>query len=101
MSKINQRGIIRKVKYTTLLDTSLLQEAKTKLVKMVEQRSFKHEFRWFKVVKNSSDLNKAMDKRSKIYRLDLFLDASEVIHVGGRLEKSLLNNKCEHPILLP
>ena len=101
LSKINQHEIIRKVKSTTLLNTSLLQEAKTKLVKMVQQRSFKDEFRWLKSLKNSSDLNKALDKRSKISCLDPFLDGDEVIHVGGRLENSFLNNECKHPILLP
>ena len=52
LSKINQREIIRKVKSATLLNTSLLQEAKTKLVKMVQQRSFEDEFRWLKSLKN-------------------------------------------------
>ena len=101
LSKINQREIIRKVKSATLLNTSLLQEAKTKLVKMVQQRSFKDEFRWLKSLKNSNDLNKALDKRSKISHLDPLLDGDEVIHVGGRLENSFLNNECKHPILLP
>ena len=101
LSKINQHEITRKVKSATLLNTSLLQEAKTKLVKMVQQRSFKDEFRWLKSLKNSNDLNKALDKRSKISCLDPFLDGDEVIHVGGRLENSFLNNECKHPILLP
>ena len=101
LSKVSQCEIIRKVKSATLLNTSLLQEAKTKLVKMVQQRSFKDEFRWLKSLKNSNDLNKALDKRSKISRLDPFLDGDEVIHVGGRLENSFLNNECKHPILLP
>ena len=68
---------------------------------MVQQQSFKDEFRWLKSLKNSNDLNKALDERSKIYCLDPFLDGDEVIHVGERLEKSFLNNECKHPILLP
>ena len=39
-SKINQHSIIRKVKCATLLKTSLLEEAKTRLIKMVQQWSF-------------------------------------------------------------
>ena len=100
LSKNNQREIIRKVKSATLLNTSLLQEANTKLVKMVQQRSFKDEFQWLKSLKNSNDLNKALGMRSKISCLDPFLDGDGVIHVGGRLENSFLNNECKHPILL-
>ena len=50
---------------------------------------------------NSNELNKSLDKRGKIYRLNPFLDGDEVIHVGGRLEQSFLNNECKHPMLLP
>ena len=50
-------------------------------------------------MENSNDLNKSLDKRSKISRLDPFLDGDEVIPVGGRLEKSFFNNECKHPIL--
>ena len=56
---------------------------------------------WSKSVENSNDLNKSLDKRSKISCLDPFLDRDEVICVGGRLEKSFLNDECKHPILLP
>ena len=52
VSKINQRGIIRKVKSATLLNTSLLQEAKTTLIKIMQQRNFKGEIQWLKSVKN-------------------------------------------------
>ena len=41
LSKINQHGIIRKVKRATLLNTSMLQEAKTMLMKMVQLQIFK------------------------------------------------------------
>ena len=52
-------------------------------------------------MENSNELNKSLDKRGKIYRLNPFLDGDEVIHVGGRLEQSFLNNECKHPMLLP
>ena len=53
-----------------------------------------------KIFKKPNDLNKALDKRNKISRLDPFLDGDEVIYVEGRLENSFLNNECKHPILL-
>ena len=56
---------------------------------------------WSESAKNSNDLNKSLDKRSKISHLDPFLDGDEVISVRGRLEKSFLNNDCKHPILFP
>ena len=52
-------------------------------------------------MKNSNDLNKSLDKRSKISCLDPFVGGGEVIHVGGRLEKSFLNSECKHPVLFP
>ena len=96
---INIDSIIRKVKYATLLNTSLLEEAKARLIKMVQQWSFKDELRWLKSVEISNDLNKSLDKSSKISRLDPFLDRDEVIRVGGRLKKPFLNNEYKHPIL--
>ena len=101
LSKINQSSIIRKVKCATLLNYSLLEEAKTRWIKMAQQRSFEDELRWLKFVQNSNDLNKSLYKRSKISCLDSFLDGDEVIGVGERLEKSFLNNECKHPILFP
>ena len=41
LSKISQCGIIRKVKRATLLNTNMLQEAKTMLIKMVQLQIFK------------------------------------------------------------
>ena len=69
LSKVNQCEIIRKVKSATLLNTSLLQEAKTKLVKMVQQRSFKDEFRWLKSLKNSNDLKKSTGQEKQDFSL--------------------------------
>ena len=71
------------------------------MIKMVQQRSFEDELRLLKSVENSNDSNKSLDNRSKISRLDPFLDGDEVIRVGGRLDKSFLNNECKHPILFP
>ena len=66
---------------------------------MVQQQSFEDELQCLKSVENSNDLNKSLDKRSKISHLDPFLDGDEVIRVGGRLEKSFSNDECNHPIL--
>ena len=54
-----------------------------------------------KICEKLHDLNKLLDKRSKICHLDPFLSGGEVTHGGERLEKSFLNNYWKHPILLP
>ena len=46
-------------------------------------------------------VNKALSRRSKISSLNPFLDKDGIIHVGGRLVDSCINNNCKHPILLP
>ena len=42
-----------------------------------------------------------MKKSSQIYNLDPYIDEDGIIRVGGRLDKSNLNNECKHPIVLP
>ena len=52
-------------------------------------------------IKDKTWINKALDRRSKISRLDPFLDNDGIIHVGGRLDNCFINSNCKHPILLP
>ena len=40
-------------------------------------------------------------KSSQIYNLDPYIDEDGTIRVGGRLNKSNLNNECKHLIVLP
>ena len=42
-----------------------------------------------------------MKNSSQIYNLDPYIDEDGIIRVGGRLDKSNLNNECKHPIVLP
>ena len=42
-----------------------------------------------------------MKKRCSISQLDPFIDESDVIRVGGRLQNSHISDDCRHPILLP
>ena len=37
-------------------------------------------------------------RNNKLYSLDPFVDDNHVLHVGGRLTNSSLNNSCTHPI---
>ena len=42
-----------------------------------------------------------IQKSSRIYNLDPYIDDDGIIIVGGRQDKSNLNNECKHPIVLP
>ena len=39
--------------------------------------------------------------KCRITQLDQFIDESNVIRVGGRLQNSYISDDCKHPILLP
>ena len=86
-----------------LLDSRVIltEEAKSIIIKMVEKRSFNDESKWLKSMKDKPWVKKALDRRSKILRLDPFLNKDETIRVEGRLGNCFINNNCEHPILLP
>ena len=86
-----------------LLDSRVIltEEAKSIIIKMVQKRSFNDESKWLKSMKDKPWVKKALDRRSKILRLDPFLNKDETIRVEGRLGNCFINNNCEHPILLP
>ena len=77
-----------------------MEEANSKIIKMVQKRSFNDEFKWLKSMKDKTWVIKALDRRSTISRLDPFLDKDGIIPVGGRLDNCFINNNCKHPILL-
>ena len=85
----------------SLLDTSLMKEAKNIIIKMAQKRSFNAEFKWLKLMNDKTWGNKALDKRNKISRLDPFLDKDGIIRVRVRLDNCFINSNCKHPILLP
>ena len=45
--------------------------------------------------------SRAMKKASSLYQLDPFLDANEILRVGGRIRCSSLSYSTKHPIILP
>ena len=69
-----------------------------KIIKMAQNRAFAEEISSLSSAKNNKV---AKGKQiSKLYSLDPFLDEDQVLHGGGRLKNSSLNNNCTHPILL-
>ena len=65
-------------------------------MKMVQLKYFNEELKQLKM-KNKENVKIS----SKISSLNLYLDENGIIRVGGRLEKSDINNECKHPILMP
>ena len=68
-------------KNQSLLDTILMQKAKSIIIKMVEKRSFNEKYK-------RSMKDKTWVKKS----LDPFLDKDGIIFVGGRLGNSSISN---------
>ena len=79
-----------------LLDVELLQEAEKCIVKMVQLKYFNEELKLLKM-KNEANFKISSKKSS----LNPYLDENGIIRVGGRLEKSGINNDFKHSILVP
>ena len=79
-----------------LLDVELLQEAEICIVKILQLNYFNEELKLLKM-KNEENVKIS----GKISSLNPYLDENEIIRVGGRLEKSSINNGFKHPILMP
>ena len=45
--------------------------------------------------------SRRLNRKCSIFQLDSFIDESNVIRVGGRLQSSHISDDCKHPILLP
>ena len=88
-------------KNQSLLDSSLMEEAESIIIKMVQKRSFNDVFKWLNSVEDKTWINKALDIRSKISSLDPFLDKDGIIRVGRRLDNSFIINNCKHRTFLP
>ena len=100
-AKIKQRKVITSDEVTTLITTTKIQEARISLVKLVEQNPFKEDYKWLKLMEGKNSDSRGLNRKCKIYQLDYFVDESDVIRVGGRLQNFQISDDCKHPILLP
>ena len=78
-----------------LMNVELLEKAANSIVKMVQWKSFGEEIR---ILNANSDSRIGVNKSSKLYKLDPFLDSDGLLQVGGRLGKSRLPHSEAHPI---
>ena len=80
------------------MNVELLEKAANSIVKMVQVKSFGEDRR---VLSAKSDSRVKVNKSSRLYKLDLFLDSDGLLRVGGRLGKSRLPYSEAHPLVLP
>ena len=52
-------------------------------------------------MKGKDSDSRVLSRKCRISQLDPFIDESDVIRVGGRLQNSHISDDCKHPILLP
>ena len=79
-------------------NVNLLNEAENIILKLYQKQWFLEEISALSKTVESKSLVK---KSSSIYRLDPVLNDKGLLCVGGRLKRSLLNELCIHPVLLP
>ena len=80
-----------------LMNVELLEKAANSIVIMAQVKSFWEEIR---VLSAKSDSRVEVNKSSKLYKLDPFLDNDGLLRVGGRLGKSRLSYSEAHPLVL-
>ena len=101
-TKIKQRKLITTDEVTTtLITTTMIQESRMTLVKLVQQRHFREECKWLKLMKGKDNDSRVLSRKCRISQLDPFIDKPDAIRVGGRLQNSHISDDCKHPILLP
>ena len=83
-----------------ILDISQIQQAERYTIKLVQLKYFNEEMKKLLMRKQGSE-EAEIKNSSQIYNLDSYIDEDGIIRVGGRLDKSIFNNECEHPIVLP
>ncbi|XP_048588410.1 uncharacterized protein LOC125572231 [Nematostella vectensis] len=83
------------------LTVSEVQEAEIKILKIIQEVSFREEIAVLSNQFTAHD-NTKIKKSSPLYRLDPSFGNDGLLRVGGRLRKSdELSDECKHPIILP
>ena len=85
-----------------------MAQATEVIIKSVQRETFKEELNIIAQrssrndgSRNRTKANKKSLKKSSVYRLDLYIDDTGILRVGGRLHQTDLTFKEKHPVLLP
>ena len=101
-TKKKQRKIITSDEVTaTLITTTMIQESRMLLVKLVQQKYFKEEYKWLKLMEGKDSDSRRLNRKCSISQLGPFIDGFDVICVGGRFQSFHINDDWKHSILLP
>ena len=87
----------KRMKVNHEIDIKEFEYGQSVLVKLIQQREYSEEILAYR--KSSQISSKKM--KTRIWRLDPFLDEDGVLRVGGRLRKSNLIDVAKHPVILP
>ena len=72
----------------TLITTTLIQESRISLVKLLQHEHSKEEYKWLKMMEGKDSDSRRLNKNCRITQLDTFINEFDVIRVGGRLRNS-------------
>ena len=84
-----------------------LNESEKCLIRMIQKKYFHHELRLLKSIKietgraGEKKRKAALKKSSSLRKLNPFVDEFGIIRVGGRIQKSLLEDSLKYPVILP
>ena len=70
-------------------------------MKLVQQKYFKEEYKWLKLMEGKDSDSRRLNRKCSISQLDPFIEESDVMRVGGRLQNSHISDDCKHLILTP
>ena len=76
------------------LDMVLFQRAEHQIVRASQRRHFSDELKLM-------ERNEYVKKRSRIYKLDPYIDGNGLLRVGGWLNQSTMDESVKHPLSLP
>ncbi|XP_043211655.1 uncharacterized protein LOC122376051 [Amphibalanus amphitrite] len=74
-----------------------LHRGETEILKATQKEAFQDEYALLSTAKNE----KKFSKKSRLFRLDPYLDKDGVIRVGGRISRSAMSPEVSHPAILP
>ena len=94
-SRVGQNSV--KILPKIELDVSLLEGAQQEIIRLLQQQAFKEDVET--LMHSGNGDRKTVMKRSRVYKLDTFIDERGLLGVGGRLRKSNLHFTDVHPIL--
>ena len=74
-----------------------LHRGETEILKTTQQEAFPDEY----ALLSTARTEKKNSKKSRLFRLDPYLDKDGVIRVGGRISRSAMPQEASHPVILP